>query len=141
MVVMKKHHFFFPYIWILISALFFTSFSCPSAGKEIIIENQTDNFVFVIDSLTGPGSLKIYDTFSVNNRKYIGSRPNCIPRFDKWQNFLSREDVRVLEEKGVSEFKFYFIIKDNINKPIKEISHYRLYDSIQINLREIKTIN
>ncbi len=87
---MKKKHFQF-HFWILISVLFFTSISCPSPGKDIFIENQTDNFVFVIDSLTGAGYPRIYDTSLVTGRKYIGSIPNCIPRFHKWRKFLSDE--------------------------------------------------
>jgi len=41
----------------------------PIKGKEIIIENQTNDYVYVIDSLSAVGNLKLYDTFLVN--KYI----------------------------------------------------------------------
>lgn len=109
----------------------------PLKGKDIFIENQTNDYVFVTDSLQGSQYFTIYDTFLLNGKIYISSLPNYIPKFNKWQSFLSEIEFSDMKSRGNSQSTYYFIKKENILFSIEQIRSKKLYDSINISLEEI----
>jgi len=115
----------------------------PMKGKEIMISNQTDDYVFVIDSLNSTGNLKLYDTFLVNDKIYISAEGNYIPKFTAWTYFLPDIRYEKMKKEHVDQLSFYFIRKENQNKPMQEIVSNKLYDSVYLNVSELKedTIN
>lgn len=123
---------------ILVSSCFYDP---PLKGKTLFIENQTSDVLYVVDSLTGNSNLKLYDTFSVNNRVYISRRPNYIPAYGKYGHILSQTSIDSEKKKNRNDLTFYFISSNNLNKSVKDISTNRLYDSIKINFKAIEENN
>jgi hypothetical protein len=119
-----------------------SAYSCvydpPLGGKDIFIENQTDDYVFVIDSLNGSGYFAINDTLFVNNNIYISTSANYIPRFDRWQSFISNTKIGSLKGKDKLQVTYYFIKKETVFSYIERIRGDNLYDSITISLDEIE---
>lgn len=117
-------------------------FSCiydpPLRGKDVFVENQTENYILVSDSLKGNGSFIIYDTFLVNKSRYISCKPNYISPFTKWQNFISEKKTKALKNDSIKQIIFYFIKREDVFRPVEEIRTNNLYDSINLNLDEIE---
>lgn len=115
----------------------------PVKGKEIIISNQTDNYIFVVDSLNQTGNLNLYDTFLVNKKPYISAMGNYIPKFSAWTYFFSDIRYEKIKREHSDKLSLYFIRKENQNKPMQEIVSNKLYDSVYLNVSELKkdTIN
>lgn len=118
--------------------LFFLSgcfYDPPIKGKDIIIENQTNDFVFVTQNLEELKNLKLYDTFKINNLMYISARPNYIPQYRQWINFLSDVKLDIIKNDTLT---FYFLTNTNQQKTFLEINNSNLYKIIQIPIDQIK---
>lgn len=115
----------------------------PLKGKEILISNQTDDYIFVTDSLNTTESLRLYDTFLVNDKLYISAEGNYIPKFTAWTYLFPDIRYEKMKKEHRDHLNFYFIRKANQNKPMQEIASNKLYDSVYLNISELKkdTIN
>ena len=129
---------FFIFFVIVAVVLFSCIYDPPLRGKNVFIENQTDDYIFVADSLKGYGFLKFYDTLRINGNEYISAEPNYISPFTKWQNFISEMEFKTMKNNNITQMIFYFIKGENVLRPIEKIRTNKLYDSITINLVELE---
>ena len=92
----------------------------PLKGYDVFIENQTNDFIFVTDTLPETGTLNLYDTFSVNNKAYILAKGNYIPKYNKWVYFIPQQKLKETETNH-NEVFLYFITSKNLYKSCEEI--------------------
>ena len=109
----------------------------PLKGKEIFIENQTNDFVYVLDSLPGKGGVSVYDTFSVDNKVYISAKPNYISKYNKWAYFFSERKYKSMKSNRETKIHFYFIVQKDLDKTWEELKDKKLYKIINIDIDEI----
>jgi hypothetical protein len=134
-IIMNKH---FRLLFIPISLSFFSCvYDPPREGKRIYIENQTENFIYFIDSLTGTNP-RLYDTFLLNEKRHIRTTSGYIPKFDNRYHFVSKTKTDWLKKRGVANLTYYFIHDSNAVRSLSEISALKLYDSIQISLKDFE---
>jgi hypothetical protein len=109
----------------------------PLKGKSFFIQNQTAKPVFVIDSLTG-NYFKLYDTAKVNNRPYIGRRPNFITEYGLFERFYSNAEMDniMLKKKGKSTL--YFVDQVHLGDTPGIVLTNHLYRSFDINIDTLK---
>lgn len=112
-------------------------YDAPLKGKTIYFINQDENYVFVCDTLDDLGYLKIYDTILVNDESQIRSRGNFLPKYSLWEDLLSNIEIDSLKKRRSDKIKYLFIRNDHISLPKSTILDQKLYDSIEVDLKEI----
>lgn len=127
--------------YLIIIALFIC-ISCSNydplvEGKDIWIDNQSTQAVYVIDSLNFSGNIKLFDTFLVNDSKYISTKGNYVHGYSNWNFFLSNKQINKIKEDHGNELWLYFIKDTNFKKNIQEIKKRNLYDSLRLDLNEL----
>lgn len=126
------------FVYILIVILFNSCvYDPPLHGFNIIIENQSDNFVYVIDSLPESGKIILYDTFSVNKKIYISAKGNLIPKYSKWNLFITEQELKLKNTQN-NKLTLYFISSENQNKNYKEIRKNELFRVFHLNIKDVK---
>ena len=110
----------------------------PVRGKDIFIENQTDDYIYVCDDINKQTFLKLHDTFLINDKKYIAALPNYIPKFSKWNYFISEAKQQEIKNKNNDIVRLFFIRQRDIEKNINLISKDGLYTKFEINLSDIQ---
>jgi hypothetical protein len=113
----------------------------PRKGYEITIHNQTDQYVYVVDSLRDKGRPFAYDTFLVNKRPVIQTQGNFIPKYDQWVYFLLENQYQYIKSKKAGKNTLYFIKAGDIDKSYDSIKNNRLYTIYPYHVDEIKNNN
>jgi hypothetical protein len=116
-------------------------FSCiyhpPQNGKEILIHNQTDRPIVILDSLTG--NLKLYDTATVNNRRYISREPNYLTEYGIYPKFYSEVEMNHLNSKN--KITLYILDTFYLSNTLSQVSSKHLFRSFDINIDTLKKYN
>jgi hypothetical protein len=115
----------------------------PKKGYDIIIHNQTGQYVYVVDSLPATGRPVVYDTFLVNKRPMVQAMGNYIPEYAQWRFFLLENQYQYIRSKKAGKDTLYFIKAGDIDKSYDSIKNNRLYTMYPYLVDEIKnnTIN
>lgn len=124
-------------LFIILAIAGVSFYSCvydpPIKGVHIYIENQTDEFLYVVsDSLKEGDRLICYDTAYVNGKQYIAARGNYIPPFSKYNLFLSELEIKNLADRKVDVQNLYIIPGKNCNVLMDSIIKNNLFRTVDI---------
>ncbi len=122
------------YLFLLLVGCFYDP---PRKGKEIFIHNQTDEYVYVTDSLLPTGNIRLYDTVLVNKKELMLAKGNYIPTFNQWIYFLPEVWYKDLKENNIHKFALYFITRNDFNKNYEVIKSNKLYQVYYIDLDDV----
>ncbi|OQP40878.1 hypothetical protein A4H97_14815 [Niastella yeongjuensis] len=111
----------------------------PQKGNIIYIHNQTDQYVFVIDSLPSQGNARLYDTSLVNGRRMISAIDSNIPAFGTCAYFLSENHYRYQKLKNKGNVTLYFIAEKDITKTYDKIKHDTFYRVFSVDADTVMT--
>jgi hypothetical protein len=103
----------------------------PIKGKEIYIYNQSDHPILAL-WLISEATLMKFDTVLINNRKFIQRRPNYVPEYGTFDDFIS---CKILEKasNNKSVIKYFIIDEVNSMKSANQISDSSNYKFLEIN--------
>lgn len=129
----------------LLPGLLFLLMGCvydpPRKGYEIIIHNQTDQYVYVVDSLPSTGQPVVYDTFLVNKRPMVETLGKYIPKYAVWMYYFFENQYQYIKTKKAGKDTLYFIKAGDIDKSYDSIRNNRLYTIYPYQVDEIKNNN
>ena len=108
-----------------------------SVGKEFNIYNQTDQPIMVLDSLTA-GSFFLYDTATVNGRKFISRRQEYIPDHGMFTKIILDGEIKDLKRKKVDKITLYVVNQKELDGCPKTILSSNSYRSIDIDIDRFK---
>ena len=108
----------------------------PPKGNDIVIHNQTGNYVYISDTLPGTGTIVLFDTLRVNDKWMVAARGNYISKYSQWEYFLSNNQY-TMAKKQPSKAVFYFIDEKDVGKDYSEIISKRLYRTYKFNPDDI----
>ena len=126
--------------WLLLASFFLIS-SCvydpPQKGKTITIHNQTDKPILVLDSLNGK-YFKLYDTATVNGRKYISQQANYVSDHGIYFKFYSNPAMESLKSKKSNKIGLFVIEQNNLHNGPSTVFVSHLYRSFDISIDTLK---
>ena len=117
--------------------LLLNAFVCGRKGETIFFINQNEDHILICDTLDNVGYLKIYDTLNVNGQSQVRSKGNYVPKFSLWETLLPNAEIDLLRKNKIDKIKYLFIRNDNIGLSKARILSEKLYDSLEIGLKEI----
>jgi len=106
----------------------------PPKGKDIFILNQSDENIFVTDTLFIGGTIRQYDSFLVNKKLFVEVKGNSIRSYSRWRYFLSKKKSKNMRQ----QFTLYFIEADDLSKSYEQIKANTLYKVFSADLDEIE---
>ena len=106
----------------------------PPKGKDIFILNQSDENIFVTDTLFTGGTIRQYDSFLVNKKLFVEVKGNSIRSYSRWRYFLSEKKSKNMRQ----QFTLYFIKTDDLSKSYEQIRANTLYKVFSADLDEIE---
>jgi len=109
----------------------------PLKGKEVSIHNQTDRPIMVLDSLS-ERYFKLYDTATVNGRRYISRQANYVAEYDVCRRFYSDAEIDYLKSKNLNKITLYVIDYNNLENAPGSILINHSYRSVDISTDTLK---
>lgn len=109
----------------------------PRKGKEVWIQNQSARPLMVLDSLTG-NYFKLYDTATVNGRRFITRQANYITEYGLCSRFFSEPEVNDLQSKNISRITLYLVDENYLQAIPDSVLVNHLYRSFDISLDTLK---
>ena len=109
----------------------------PSKRKEVSIHNQTDRAIIVLDSLN-VRSFKLYDTATINGRRYISRKSNYITEYGVYRRFYSLTVIDHLKNKNINMISLYVIDHNDLHNFKDSILINHSYRSIDISIDTLK---
>jgi hypothetical protein len=74
----------------------------------------------------------------VNGKSYIAARGNYIPKFTTWNYFFPEIRHKKMKAGHSDTLSFYFIGREDENKPVQEIATNKLYKIVHLKADEVK---
>jgi len=118
---------------LLLLFLFSCVYDPPQKGKEILIHNQTGKPIIIVDSLNG-NRARLYDTATVNGRRYISRLPNYTTAYGDYQKFYSDGKINNLKNRKIDKIELYIIDTSDLQNTFSQIYTNRLFRSFDINI-------
>jgi len=109
----------------------------PPKGKELTIHNQTNKQLLVIDSLLG-NYFKLYDTATVNGRRFISRQANYVMEYGDYLRFYSNLELGILKKKNFNKITLYFVDQANLGGSPRKILATHAYRSFDISIDTLK---
>jgi len=105
----------------------------PSKRKEVSIHNQTDRAIIVLDSLN-VRSFKLYDTATINGRRYISRKSNYITEYGVYRRFYSLAEIDHLKNENINKITLYVIDYNDLQNVNDSILLKYSYRSVDISI-------